>query len=90
MTNRLGACACRAAVELCDDCRATAIRVAVAAAAACDHTKACAVNEIDHEDPHSGRVVRLRRDADGQWQVTDVRQMGSIERARCRPATSSA
>jgi hypothetical protein len=83
-------CACCDDVLLCDACRQAAIELAAAVAEICETTRASAVNEIEYTDPFTGRVSTLRRGDGGQWSVTDVRQMGGIERARCRPAASSA
>jgi hypothetical protein len=88
--NSLGTCTCASNAALCDQCRHAAINVAIAASATCDSSKGRAVNEIEHEDPQSGRVFTVRRANDGQWYVTDVRRMGSIERGRCRPMPSDA
>ena len=83
-------CACSNEVPLCDACRRAAIDLAAAVAEICETTRASAVNEIEYTDPFTGRVSTLRRGDAGQWSVVDVRQMGGIERARCRPAASSA
>jgi hypothetical protein len=77
-------------VLLCDGCRASAIDIAAAVAEMCETTRVSAVNEIEYTDPFTGRVSTLRREPDGRWNVTDVRHLGSAERARCRPATSDA
>jgi hypothetical protein len=83
-------CACSDDVLLCDVCRATAVDVAAAVAEICDDTRANAVNEIEYTDPFTGRVSMMRREPDGQWAIKSVRQLGSAERARCRPTASSA
>lgn len=84
------ACACDDRPELCDHCRATAIELAAAVAEMCEHTRASAVNEIEYSDPFTGVVSTLRRRGPGDWYVADVRRMGNIERARCRPSAGSA
>jgi hypothetical protein len=84
------ACTCSDDVLLCDGCRATAIEVADAVAGIVDGTRANAVNEIEYTDPFTSRVSTLRRDDAGRWYVLDVRHLGSAERARCRPAATSA
>lgn len=83
-------CGCCDEVPLCDTCRRAAVELAAAVAEICDTTRASAVNEIEYTDPFTGRVSTLRRGEAGQWSVVDVRPLGGIERARCRPAASSA
>jgi len=84
------ACECHDDSTLCERCRLTAIEVALAVEKICESTRASAVNEIEYTDPFTGRVSTLRREATGSWRVTDVRPLGSQERARLRPTASSA
>lgn len=81
-------CACDDDVALCEACRRAAVELAAAVAEVCETTRA--VNEIEYTDPFTGRVSTLRRGEAGQWAVVDVRPLGGIERARCRPAASRA
>lgn len=81
---------CSEDVLVCVGCRAAVIEIAAAVAEMCRTTRVNAVNEIEYTDPFTGRVSTVRRTPDGGWDVTDVRHLGSAERARCRPATSEA
>jgi hypothetical protein len=83
-------CTCGDDVPLCEACRRAAIDVALAVADTCGHTRASAVNEIEYTDPFTGRVSTLRRDPSGAWDVTHVRPLGGVERARCRPPAGHA
>ena len=85
------ACSCQAEALPCAECHEAAVDVASAVSAAYEGKRAHGVNEIEFADLHAARVFVLRRRAcDGAWQVADVRPMGSAERDRCRPQSTSA
>jgi hypothetical protein len=90
VTSHLCACSCQPEALPCAECRDAAVGVAAAVSAAYDGKHAHGVNEIEFADLHGGRVYLLRREADGAWQVSDVRPLGSAERDRARPQPTSA
>ena len=84
------ACSCQAEALPCAECYDAAVDVVAAVSDAYEGKRAHGVNEIEFTDLHCMRVFLLRRESDGAWRVADVRPMGSAERDRCRPQSTSA